>query len=352
MKLFEPLTLRSCTFRNRAWISPMCQYSAIDGMPNSWHDVHLGAFATGGAGLVMTEAAAVSPEGRISPQDLGIWSDAQADRLEPIVKFAQASGAKFGVQLAHAGRKASTQVPWEGSDYVPSSAGGWRAVGASPVAFGQLPEPIELTTSDIVRVVHDFATAAFRADRIGCDVIEIHGAHGYLINMFLSPLANLRTDQYGGSFEGRIRMPLEVVAAVRSAWPQAKPLFFRISATDWVEGGWTSEDTVEFAKRLVPLGVDLVDCSSAGLMPGAKIPIGPDYQVPFAEAVRRQADIATAAVGLITEPAQAEAIIAEGRADAVMLGRAVLRDPHWPLRAAAELGAETTWPKQYLRARR
>jgi 2,4-dienoyl-CoA reductase-like NADH-dependent reductase (Old Yellow Enzyme family) len=321
-------------------------------MPNSWHDVHLGAFATGGAGLVMTEAAAVSPEGRISPQDLGIWSDAKADRLEPIVKFAQASGAKFGVQLAHAGRKASTQVPWEGSDYVPPSDGGWQTVGASPVAFGQLPEPTELTTSDIARVVHDFATAASRADRIGCDVIEIHGAHGYLINMFLSPLTNLRTDQYGGSFEGRIRMPLEVVAAVRSAWPQAKPLFFRISATDWVEGGWTGEDTVEFAKRLVPLGVDLVDCSSAGLMPGAKIPIGPGYQVPFAEAVRRQADIATAAVGLITEPAQAEAIIAEGRADAVMLGRAVLRDPHWPLRAAAELGAETTWPKQYLRARR
>jgi 2,4-dienoyl-CoA reductase-like NADH-dependent reductase (Old Yellow Enzyme family) len=338
MKLFEPLTIRSCTFRNRAWISPMCQYSSIDGMPNAWHDVHLGAFATGGAGLVMTEA--------------GIWSDEQAKRLQPIVEFVQSQGAKFGIQLAHAGRKASTQVPWEGNDYVAPANGGWQPVGASPIAFGHLPMPTELSSADIAHVVDAFAQGARRADRIGCDVIEIHGAHGYLINMFLSPLTNQRIDEYGGSFERRIRMPLEVVAAVRSVWPQAKPLFFRISATDWVEHGWTVEDTIDFAKRLVPLGVDLVDCSSAGLIPGAQIPVGPDYQVPFAAAVRREARIATAAVGLITEPAQAQAIVAEGRADAVLLGRAVLRDPHWPLSAAAELGADAAWPKQYLRARR
>ncbi|MEI7778210.1 MAG: NADH:flavin oxidoreductase/NADH oxidase [Actinomycetes bacterium] len=351
MALFEPLTLRSSTFRNRAWISPMCQYSSVDGMANRWHDVHLGAFATGGAGLVMTEATAVTPEGRITPHDLGLWSDEQGERLAPIVAFAQEYGAKFGIQLAHAGRKASTAAPWAGGGYVDSADGGWEAVGAAAVPFGGLPAPRELSPAAIAGVVSSFAAAAVRAEAIGCDVVEIHGAHGYLIHSFLSPLANTRSDSYGRDFAGRTRLALEVAAAVRAVWPEAKPLLFRISVTDWAQGGWTPEETVELARELARLGVDLIDCSSGGQIPDAKIPAAPGYHVPFATQIRRGANIATAAVGLITDPQQAETIVSEGQADAVLIGRAALRDPHWPLRAAAELGATVTWPNQYQRAR-
>ncbi len=348
--LFEPLTLRGATVRNRIWVSPMCQYSAVDGLPGDWHLVHLGARAVGGAGVVITEASAVSPEGRISPGDTGLWDDAQQEAWRRIVTFVQAQGALIGVQLAHAGRKASALPPWEGRGVVNVEAGGWQPVGPTTAPFPSLATPAELDEAGIRKVRADFVAAASRALAAGFDLVEVHAAHGYLLHSFLSPLSNTRTDGYGGDLAGRMRLTLEVVADVRAAWPADKPLLLRISASDWTDGGWTVEDSVALAKEAASLGVDLVDCSCGGNVL-TSIPVGPGYQVPFAERVRRDAGVPTGAVGLITEPAQAEQVLAEGRADVVLLARELLRDPHWPLRAAAELGAGVPWPVQYERAR-
>ncbi len=351
--LFTPFRLREVELRNRIGVSPMCQYSAEDGHANDWHLIHIGGFATGGAGLVMSEATAVVPEGRISPQDLGIWDDGQVDALRRITDFVHAQGAVAGIQLAHAGRKASTYRPWEGRAAVPPAEGGWTDVWApSAIPFSDdYPQPRELTESGIRSVVDAFRSAAARSLEAGFRVAEVHAAHGYLLHQFLSPLSNQRTDCYGGSFENRIRLLLEVVAAVREVWPDRLPLLVRISATDWVEGGWTPEESVELARRLRESGVDLIDCSTGGLVPGAQIPVGPNYQVPFAERIRREAGIPTSAVGLITEPEQADRIVRDGSADIVLLGRELLRQPRWPLLAAQRLGAEIAWPPQYARAR-
>ncbi len=352
-QLFEPLTLRGTTFRNRAWVAPMCQYSAVDGRIDDWHLVHLGSFARGGAGLVLTEAAAVTADGRISPQDVGLWTDEQAQDWERVTRFVSSQGAVSGVQLAHAGRKASTQRPWEGRGYVDPADGGWQTVGPSPLAYGDWPAPKELSTADVAGVVQAFADAAVRADRVGFEVAEVHAAHGYLLHQFLSPLSNERADEYGGDLEGRSRALREVVAAVRAVWPERKPLFVRVSATDWAPGGWDVDETVELSRALRDLGVDLVDVSSGGNVPSQQIPVGPGYQVPAARAVRSGAGVATGAVGLITSPEQAEQLLVDGAADAVLLARELLRDPHWPLRAAAALGDDRApWPAQYERARR
>jgi len=348
--LFEPLTLRDVTFRNRVFVAPMCQYSAVDGVPQSWHLVHLGGFAVGGAGLVMSEATAVSPEGRISPQDTGIWNDEQLDAWRPITEFIREQGAVPGIQLAHAGRKASTHRPWDGRGSVPASEGGWQTLGPGPEAFEGYAAPHAMSTADIEKVVTDFAAAARRADAAGFAAVELHAAHGYLLHEFLSPLSNSRTDDYGGDLAGRSRLLVEVVQAVREEWPAGKPLLVRFSGTDWVEGGWSVHDTAEVAGKLQALGVDLVDISSGGGVAGARIPVAPGYQVPLARTVREEAGVPVAAVGLITDARQAEQILAEGSADAVMLGRELLRDPHWPLRAAYELGVEVAWPKPYERA--
>ncbi len=349
--LFSPLTLRGTTFRNRVFVSPRCQYSSEDGYPVDWHLVHLGSFARGGAALVMQEATAVVPEGRISPVDAGIWEDGQAEAYSRISRFVAGQGAVPGIQLAHAGRKASTQAPWIGHDYVPPSQGGWETVGPSPIPFGDLPAPRELTEADIAAVVRAFGDAAGRAVACGFQVVELHAAHGYLVHEFLSPLTNLRTDRYGGDLAGRARFLLEVVDALRSAIPDAMPLLVRMSATDWVEGGWTVEETVQVCRWLRDRGVDLVDVSSGATVPEQKIVLGPGYQVPFARAVREGAKVPTAAVGLISEPIQAEQVLVEGSADAVFLARAMLRNPHWALAAAHELHAEIRWPDQYLRAK-
>src|SRR5512140_566535 len=349
--LFTPLRLRDVEFRNRVFVSPMCQYSSEGGLPNDWHLVHLGSRAVGGAALVLAEVTAVTPEGRISPSDLGIWSDAHAEAFRPITRFLKMQGAAAGIQIGHAGRKASTSVPWEGGGAINADRGGWTPVAPSPEPFGSnLPAPRELTPEEIERLVGQFGDAARRALEAGFDVLEIHAAHGYLLHEFLSPLTNLRTDQYGGSFVNRLAFPLAVVARVREIWPASQPLFVRISATDWVEGGWSVEHSVALARRLKALGVDLVDCSSAGAVPHAKIPVGPGYQAPLAAAVRKEAGIATGAVGMVTSPEQAEQIIATGQADAVLLAREMLRNPYWPLMAARKLGASIEWPKQYLRA--
>jgi 2,4-dienoyl-CoA reductase-like NADH-dependent reductase (Old Yellow Enzyme family) len=348
-QLFTPLTLRGSTFRNRIWVAPMCQYSADDGIPNDWHLQHLGARAVGGAGLVISEATAVVPEGRITPRDVGLWNEQQATAWARIAWFVRAQGSMPGVQLAHAGRKASSQVPWEGSGTVDPADGGWETVAPSPLAFGDRPVPKELSEADVAGVVRAFAEAAERADAAGFEVAEIHAAHGYLLHQFLSPLSNQRADRYGGGFSGRIRAVLEVVDAVRAVWPDRKPLFLRVSATDWVEGGWSLDETVELARLLVGHGVDLVDVSSGGLAPEQRVEVGPGYQVPFARAVREGSGLPTAAVGLITEPVQADQVLSEGSADAVLLARALLRDPMWPLRAAHELGVEVEWPQQYER---
>lgn len=350
--LFDPLGIRSLTLRNRIVVSPMCQYSSEDGLATDWHLVHLGTRAIGGAALVFTEATAVTREGRISPQDLGIWKDEQVEPLSRIVRFVQQQGAVAGMQLAHAGRKASTRRPWEGNGAVAESAGGWRRVLApSPLPFSEdYPQPIGMETRDIAEVVRAFAAAARRACAAGFRVLEVHAAHGYLLHQFLSPLANQRTDRYGGSFENRTRLAREVIAAVREAWPQELPLFVRISATDWADGGWDPEQSVELVRILKTQGVDLVDCSSGGAVPNAKVPVGPGYQTPFAERIRREAGVLTGTVGLITEPVQAEHIIRSGQADVVILAREMLRDPYWPLRAARELGRPMSWPVQYLRA--
>ncbi len=349
--LFEPLSLRGVTFRNRAWVSPMCQYSAQDGVPADWHLVHLGSRAVGGAGLILAEATSVSPEGRISPSDTGLWNDVQLDAWARITRFVREHGAAMGLQLAHAGRKASTRPPWEERGAVPPEEGGWATVGPSPIPYGELPSPRELTEADVRKVIDDFAAAAKRALEAGFDVIEIHAAHGYLLHQFLSPLSNQRTDQWGGSFEHRIRATLEVTQAVRGVWPEEKPLFVRISATDWADGGWDLESSVELSRRLKALGVDLIDVSSGGLISNAVIPVGPGYQVPFARTVRHGAEIATAAVGMLRDATQVEAHLAAGDADAAFLARELLRDPYWPLHAAHALGKSIPWPVQYDRAR-
>jgi 2,4-dienoyl-CoA reductase-like NADH-dependent reductase (Old Yellow Enzyme family) len=350
--LFDPLSIRDLTFANRVFVSPMCEYSSTDGYANDWHFVHLGSRAVGGAGLVLTEATAIVPEGRISPQDLGIWSDDHIAPLARIVRFIREQGSVAGMQLAHAGRKASTYRPWEGLGTVPENAGGWtNVVAPSAVAFADhYPKPQALTGDGIQEIVAAFAEAARRACEAGFRVIEIHAAHGYLIHEFLSPLSNRRQDAYGGSFENRTRLLREIAAAVRSSWPEGAPLFVRISATDWVDGGWDIQQSVELARRLKEIGVDLIDCSSGGNVAHAQIPVGPGYQTRFAEQIRRETGIMTGAVGMIVSPAQAEHIVATGQADAVIIAREFLRDPYWPLRAARELGQPISWPVQYLRA--
>jgi 2,4-dienoyl-CoA reductase-like NADH-dependent reductase (Old Yellow Enzyme family) len=350
--LFDPLSIRDLELRNRVFVSPMCEYSSQDGFANDWHFVHLGSRAVGAAGLVFTEATAVLPEGRISPQDLGIWSDDHVAPLARIVRFIHEQGSVAGMQLAHAGRKASTHRPWAGNGTVAESEGGWKKVVApSALAFADhYPMPQALTGEGIEEIVAAFAAAARRACAAGFRVIEIHAAHGYLIHEFLSPLGNQRQDAYGGSFANRTRLLREIVAAVRSAWPERAALFVRISATDWIDGGWDVQQSVALAQGLAEMGVDLIDCSSGGLLPQAKIPVGPGYQTQFAEQIRRQAKIMTAAVGMITSPVQAEHVIGTGQADAVMIARELLRDPYWPLRAARELGQPVSWPVQYLRA--
>ena len=353
MALFTPFTLRSVTFPNRVGVSPMCQYSAEGGFANDWHLVHLGARAAGGAGLVVAEATAVSPEGRITPHDLGIWSDEHVATLARVAAFLRAQGSVAGIQLAHAGRKASTKRPWDGGGGASAGEGGWTPVfGPSPVPFDdgwQVPAPLDEGEMD--RIAEAFAGGARRAAAAGFLVAEIHAAHGYLLHSFLSPLSNGRTDSFGGSLRNRMRFPLRVVAAVRAAWPDALPLFLRLSATDWVEGGFVPEEAVAFAREAKSLGVDLVDCSSGGGHPGAKVPVAPGYQVPFARRIREEADVPTAAVGLITDPAQAEEIVRSGSADVVLLGREMLRNPHWALRASAELGTPNPGPRPYERAR-
>jgi 2,4-dienoyl-CoA reductase-like NADH-dependent reductase (Old Yellow Enzyme family) len=349
--LFAPFPLRSLTLRNRIAVSPMCQYSAVDGFANDWHLVHLGSRAVGGAAMVIMEATAVEPRGRISPDDTGIWLDEHVDFLARIARFIASQGACPALQLAHAGRKASTAAPWKGGGAVAASDGGWQTVAPSPLPFfPQDPAPAELTVADIRTLVEAFAVGARRALAAGFQAVEIHGAHGYLIHQFLSPLSNRREDEYGGGFDNRIRFALEVVRAVRAVWPDRLPVLLRISATDWVEGGWDLDQSVELARRVRELGVDLMDCSSGGLDPRQKIALGPGYQVPFAARIRREAGIATAAVGLITEARQADGIVRAGDADLVLLARAFLRDPYFPLHAAAELGATVAAPVQYGRA--
>lgn len=353
MALFTPFALRSVTFPNRVGVSPMCQYSAVDGLAAEWHLVHLGARAAGGAGLVIAEATAVSPEGRITPWDLGLWSEAQVAPLARVAAFVEEQGAVPGIQLAHAGRKASTKRPWDGGGRAFPDDGGWTGIVApSAVPFDegwQVPEGLD--RAGLSRVVEAFAAAALRAAAAGFRLAEVHAAHGYLLHEFLSPLSNRRTDEHGGGLENRMRFPLRVVEAVREAWPDHLPLFLRISATDWVDGGFTPDEAVELARRARYLGVDLVDCSSGGSDPRARAPVGPGYQVPFAARVRAEARVATAAVGLITEARQAKEIVEEGRADMVLLGREMLRRPHWALEASSELGCPLPGPRQYERER-
>jgi 2,4-dienoyl-CoA reductase-like NADH-dependent reductase (Old Yellow Enzyme family) len=350
--LFTPLRLREVTLRNRIAVSPMCQYSARDGFPTQWHLVHLGSRAVGGAGLVIAEASAVSAEGRISPEDTGIWTDAHAEAWAPIARFVAEQGACPAIQLAHAGRKAATEAPWRGGRPVEDAGRSWTPVAPSPLPFAEgYPVPRELTTDELRGVVGAFRDAARRAEQAGFEAVEIHMAHGYLLHQFLSPLTNHRAGEYGGSLENRMRFPLEVARAVREAFPVERPVLARISATDWVEGGWDLEQSVALARALREAGVDLVDCSSAGTVADAKVPVAPGYQVPFAAAIRERAGIATGAVGMITGAAQAEAIVAGGQADLVLLAREMLRDPYWPLHAAHALGEPGPWPEPYLRAR-
>ena len=351
-QLFTPLKIGSVEFKNRIFVSPMCQYSSDDGAATDWHLVHLGSRAVGGAAMVMVEATAVSPEGRISPWDSGLWSGRQVDAFRRITRFIDDQDCVPGVQLAHAGRKASTDAPWRGGGALSEAKGGWQPLGPSPLAFdASSPVPREMTPADIGQVVDDFAAAAERSREAGFRVLELHLAHGYLLHEFLSPLSNHRTDEYGGSLENRMRLPLKVAAAVRAAWPQDLPLFARLSCTDWVAGGWDLAQSVELSRRLKERGVDLIDCSSAALVPHAEIPLGPGYQVPFAAAIRREAGIATGAVGLITDAVQAEQIVGTGQADAVLLAREMLRDPYWPLHAARRLGHDAAWPLPYERAK-
>jgi 2,4-dienoyl-CoA reductase-like NADH-dependent reductase (Old Yellow Enzyme family) len=349
--LFDPITLRSVTLRNRIGVSPMCQYSSQDGFANAWHMAHLGARAVGGAGLVISEAAAVQAEGRITPWDLGIYRDEHVEALKPITRFMHEQGAVPGIQLAHAGRKANTARPWEGGQPLPNPGNSWYIVGPSAIPFKPgYPVPHALTGEEIEEVVDAFATAAQRAVAAGFRFVEIHAAHGYLLHSFYSPLANTRTDAYGGSFENRVRIVLEVTQAVRRVLPESLPLSVRLSCTDWTENGWTLDDTVRLAQGLKAAGADLIDCSSGGNVATAHVPAAPGYQAPFAHRVRAEAGIASAAVGLITTPHQAEEIVAEGVADIVLLGRELLRNPNWPLHAALALEQPVAPPPQYLRA--
>ena len=351
--LFQPITFRSITLKNRIVVSPMCEYSSIDGFANDWHLVHLGSRAVGGAGLVISEAAAVSPEGRISPDDLGIWKDEHVIFLKRITDFIHAHGSVAGIQLAHAGRKASTNSPWRGSNTVSEEKGGWQTVAPSPNPFKNTdPLPKELSITDIKKCVQDFKDAAIRSHAAGFKVIEIHAAHGYLINSFLSPLSNNRTDKYGGSLENRARFLLEIIDAVREVWTEDLPLFVRISAIDWVPGGITIEDSIELVRMIQHKGVDLIDCSSGGVSSEQQIAVGPLYQVPFAHAIKRETGMQTGAVGLITNAQQAEDILANNQADLIIIARQFLRDPYFPLHAARELGHDLTWPVQYERAKR
>lgn len=351
--LFSPLPIRGITLKNRIVVSPMCMYSSVNGFATDWHLVHLGSRAVGGASLVLFEATAVSPEGRITPHDLGIWKDEHVEGLQRITRFISEQDSVPGIQLAHAGRKASHHRPWEGGAAIaPAEENGWQTVAPSAIPFQEgEPRPHELNEKEIHKVVDDFEAAAKRSIKAGFKVIEIHAAHGYLLHEFFSPLSNQRTDKYGGSFENRIRLLLEVTERVRKAWPEENPLFVRISATDWTEGGWTVADSVALSQELKKRGVDLIDCSTGGNVPSAPIPVGPGYQVQFAQQVRQQANIMTGAVGMITEARQAEEILATGQADVVILARELLRDPYFPLHAAQELGEELAWPPQYVRAK-
>jgi 2,4-dienoyl-CoA reductase-like NADH-dependent reductase (Old Yellow Enzyme family) len=352
--LFQPLTIKSVTLRNRIGVSPMCEYSSEDGVATDWHLVHLGSRAVGGAGLIIAEATAVSPEGRITPGDAGIWADKQIEPIARINRFIKQHGAVPGIQIAHAGRKASTSRPWEGDAHLADDQGGWPTIAPSAIAFGDNKNkiPRAMTEADIANVQNDFVAAAKRSLAAGVEWLELHFAHGYLAHEFLSPVSNQRTDKYGVNFENRIRFVLETTRAVRAGWPEKLPFTVRISATDWVEGGWDIEQSIELSRRLKSEGVDLIDCSSGGNVPGIKIPTGPGYQVPFAERIRREADILTAAVGQITEPTHADEIVRNGRADIVLLAREFLREPYWPLRAAKVLRQKDALPApvQYGRA--
>jgi 2,4-dienoyl-CoA reductase-like NADH-dependent reductase (Old Yellow Enzyme family) len=351
--LFSPYALRDVTLRNRIVVSPMCEYSSVDGFANDWHLVHLGSRAVGGAALILTEAIAVTADGRISPNDLGIWKDEHLEQLTRIARFCNEHGAAWGTQLAHAGRKASTMAPWVGTGAAAPADGGWIPVGPSVEPFDDTyPVPTALDEAEIAAILRAFADGARRTLDAGGTVVEVHGAHGYLIHQFLSPLANHRTDRWGGSFENRTRFAIDVVRSIRTVWPERLPLIVRLSATDYLAGGWDLDQSVELSKLLRTEGVDLIDASSGGIapVPRGTIPVGPLYQTPFAERIKREAGIATGAVGMITEPRDAEAIIADGRADLVFLARELLRDPYWPIYAARTLGAEATWPKQYERA--
>ena len=350
--LFSPLTIKSITLKNRIIVSPMCQYSSVDGFASDWHLVHLGSRAVGGASTVISEATAIFPEGRISPDDLGIWKDEHIEKLAQITAFIKKQGCVPGIQLAHAGRKASTAAPWKGRGGVAEDEGGWVPVAPSALPFADhYPMPKAMDTAGIRKIISDFAAAAQRAQRAGFAVAEIHAAHGYLLHQFLSPLSNQRTDDYGGSFENRIRLLLEVIEAVKAVWPRELPLFVRISATDWAPGGWDADDSVRLAGILKAAGVDLIDVSTGGLASHQQIPVGPAYQLPFAARIKRETGILTSTVGLITHAVQAEAILANGDADMVMMARELLRNPYFPLQAAAELGEEVAWPVQYERAK-
>jgi 2,4-dienoyl-CoA reductase-like NADH-dependent reductase (Old Yellow Enzyme family) len=351
--LFSPIKIKNIELKNRMIVSPMCEYSSVDGFANDWHLVHLGSRAVGGAALIITEATAVSPEGRISYGDLGIYKDEHIEPLKRITDFVHQHGAYIGTQLAHAGRKASHDLPWNGGKQIPvGQPNGWQSVAPSALAFTDAETaPTALDKAGIEKVKADFKAAAERALAAGFDVIELHGAHGYLIHEFLSPLSNHRTDEYGGPFENRIRFLLEVIESVQEVWPKENPLFVRISATDWTEGGWTADDSVALAKVLINKGIDLIDCSTGGNVATVKIPVKPGYQVEFAEKVKKESGILTGAVGMITEPKQADEIIQEGEADLIIMAREFLRDPHFPLRAAHVLGQETKWPVQYERAK-
>ena len=351
-KLFSPLTIKSVTLKNRIVVSPMCEYSSVDGFANEWHLVHLGSRAVGGAGLIITEATAVSPEGRISPDDLGIWKNAHLDKLKSIVSFIHKHGSVAGIQLAHAGRKASFTAPWKGAEQLKPGNGGWQTVAPSALPFNEgntIPEA--LNAAGILKVIEDFRAAAQRAVSAGFKVIEIHAAHGYLIHQFLSPYSNQRTDEYGGSFENRIKLLLEIIEAIQSVWPLQLPLFVRISATDWYDGGWNEQDSIRLAAILKDKGVDLIDCSSGGNIPGVKIPLKPGYQVHLSALLKKETGMLTGAVGLITGAEQAENILEKGEADLIIMAREMLRDPYFPLHAALELGADIQWPNQYLRAK-
>ena len=352
LHLFAPLTIRAVSLRNRIGVSSMCQYSSTEGFVNDWHVVHLGSRAVGGAGLVLTEAAAVDARGRISPSDLGIWDDQHVPGLARVAEFIRAQGATAGIQLAHAGRKASTSPPWEGAGPVPAGRGGWQPVAPSADPFdARSAVPEALDRDGILEVIAAFRRGAARARAAGFQVVEIHAAHGYLIHEFLSPLTNHRTDEYGGSYDNRTRLLTQVCKAVREVWPDDHPLFVRVSSTDWADGGWRAEDTVALAHHLSSAGVDLVDCSSGGIAPGIAIPSGPGYQVPFSQRIKDTTPMLTAAVGLIISPTQADQIIRNEQADMVLLAREMLRDPYWALRAARALGQDVAWPNQYLRAK-